>query len=67
MRFACPCCQCLTLSEAPPGTYEICTECGWEDDPVQFADPTYHGGANGESLEEAREAWAKLAELSGAE
>jgi ABC-type amino acid transport substrate-binding protein len=27
---------------------------GWEDDPVQFADPEYVGGANRQSLSEWR-------------
>jgi len=53
-RFACPCCGYLTLPEPPGGTYDICPVCYWEDDPVQFRDPTYAGGANRESLEEAR-------------
>jgi Cysteine-rich CPCC len=47
------------LDEEPPGTYDICNECGWEDDPVQFNDPEYRGGANSESLREARENYAK--------
>jgi hypothetical protein len=54
-RFACPCCGFLTLDEAPPGTFDMCEVCWWEDDPVQFADPTYRGGANTPSLNEARE------------
>jgi hypothetical protein len=37
-RFACPCCGHLTLEEEPAGTYDICKECGWEDDPVEFND-----------------------------
>jgi ribosomal protein L37AE/L43A len=53
-RYGCPCCGRATLTEAPTGTYEICKECGWEDDPVQFHDPDYRGGANSESLHEAR-------------
>lgn len=28
--------------------------CYWEDDPVQLRDPTYEGGANAASLEQAR-------------
>lgn len=52
--FECPCCDEWTLSEAPPGTYAICPECGWEDDYVQFVDPESRGGANRESLVEAR-------------
>lgn len=53
-RFHCPCCGYPTLSEAPPGTFDICTICGWEDDNVQFNDPSYRGGANKMSLSEAR-------------
>src|SRR5437763_12764219 len=52
--FACPCCGFVTLDERPPGTYEICRVCGREDDPVQFADPDYRGGANTDSLREHR-------------
>src|ERR1700760_1100484 len=55
MRFACPCCGYLTLLEKPPGTYAICEVCFWEDDPVQFADQAYEGGANVVSLAKARE------------
>lgn len=49
----CPCCGCRTLDEI--GAYEICDVCGWEDDPVQSTDPDYRGGANKESLNEARQ------------
>jgi hypothetical protein len=52
--FACPCCSNLTLNEPPPGTFAICDVCGWEDDDAQFADPTYAGGANAISLNDAR-------------
>jgi rubredoxin len=54
----CPCCGYLTLSEEPPGTFEICPVCNWEDDSVQFADPTFEGGANQVSLERARDNFA---------
>ena len=54
-RLPCPCCGTLALSE--PGAYEICQICGWEDDPVQAADPKYKGGANRLSLAEARKLW----------
>jgi len=47
------------MQEKPPGTYEICPVCGWEDDPVQFRDPDRAGGANEMSLNEARAAWKK--------
>ena len=53
----CPCCGSKTLSES--GVYEICDVCGWEDDPVQSANPNYAGGANKQSLNEARKAWQK--------
>ena len=58
-RFACPCCGRLTLDEEPPGTYDICKECGWEDDNVQFHDLDFRGGANTESLREARENYVR--------
>ena len=54
IRYPCPCCDRLTLTEAPTGTFAICESCGWEDDNVQFCDPDYAGGANRESLREAR-------------
>ncbi|MFW3897547.1 CPCC family cysteine-rich protein [Pseudomonas bharatica] len=54
MRYHCPCCEYLTFDESPPGTFEICPVCGWEDDDAQFRDPTYDGGANSVSLEQAR-------------
>lgn len=53
-RYPCPCCGFLTLTEPPPGTFEVCPVCYWEDDDAQFADPEYSGGANGMSLVEAR-------------
>mgnify|MGYP002474281909 CR=1 FL=1 len=58
-RYACPCCGELTLYEKPPGTYEICSMCGWEDDEIQFNDPFYEGGANRLSLYQAREVFLK--------
>lgn len=64
-RHPCPCCGNLTLEEQPPGTYEICEICRWEDDPVQFDDPGYAGGANRISLNEARRQWL-LSGLHGA-
>jgi hypothetical protein len=49
----CPCCGNLTLETAR--SWEICPVCWWEDDPVQFDDPDWQGGANGPSLNEAKE------------
>lgn len=57
----CPACRFLTLTESPPGTYQICAICGWEDDLVQFDDPDYRGGANGPSLNE----WRAIFEAEG--
>jgi hypothetical protein len=54
--YECPCCGALSFSEA--GGYEICP-CGWEDDPVQEAQPDLRGGANKPSLIEARENFSK--------
>lgn len=55
MDYACPCCGYLTFEERPPGTFDICPVCGWEDDEVQFCNPGYAGGANSVSLDQARE------------
>ncbi|MFL5846001.1 MAG: CPCC family cysteine-rich protein [Solirubrobacteraceae bacterium] len=55
VRYACPCCDALTLDEPPPGTHAICGVCRWEDDRVQFRDPDLRGGANRMSLREARD------------
>lgn len=53
-KYTCPCCGYKTLDEEPPGTYEICAICYWEDDPVQFEDPDYEGGANRPLLKTAQ-------------
>ena len=53
-EFQCPCCGFIVFS-GPPGTYEICPVCGWEDDHVQLRYPTMAGGANGESLQAAQQ------------
>jgi len=54
---SCPCCGFETLEEAPPGTFDICVVCGWEDDNVQFDDPDYGGGANVDSLRQHQDRW----------
>lgn len=56
-RFPCPCCQRLIYPSPPSGDYSICPLCGWEDDPIQSADPYYAGGANKLSLLETRAKW----------
>ncbi|MFN8817441.1 MAG: CPCC family cysteine-rich protein [bacterium] len=53
----CPCCGSKSISSA--GGYEICPVCGWEDDPTQAAEPEYKGGANRDSLNEARSKWQR--------
>lgn len=52
--YSCPCCGHLTLDER--GGYEICSECGWEDDGQDDHDAdVVRGGPNGrESLSDAR-------------
>ncbi|MGM1019065.1 MAG: CPCC family cysteine-rich protein [Bacillota bacterium] len=53
-KYACPCCGYKTLDEEPPGTYDICEICFWEDDGVQFANPEFEGGANKVSLRQGQ-------------
>ena len=53
-RYACPCCGYKTLLEKPPGTFEICPVCFWEDDSVQFDDVEFEGGANRLSLRQSQ-------------
>lgn len=62
--YPCPCCGFLTIGEQPPGTFEICSVCFWEDDNVQFDDPDYAGGANKVSLNEARQSFAAYGAIS---
>lgn len=60
MNYTCPCCGYLTLDEKPPGTYDICSICFWEDDDVQYNDPNYEGGANVPSLRQAQQNFIKF-------
>lgn len=53
-KYKCPCCGNFALTENPPGTYEICEICGWEDDELQYVNPDYKGGANEISLNLAK-------------
>lgn len=59
-KYECPCCRHFTFNEQPPGTFEICPVCYWEDDSVQYSDPNYEGGANKVSLNKARENFIRL-------
>jgi cold shock CspA family protein len=54
--FRCPVCGAEVDGE--PRAYEICDVCGWEDDPVQYDDPSSLG-ANAESLNNARITWKR--------
>ncbi|MDD1369364.1 CPCC family cysteine-rich protein [Bacillus sp. MHSD17] len=54
MKYTCLCCGYRTIEEKPPGTYEICNICYWEDDEVQFNNPDFEGGANEVSLRQAQ-------------
>jgi cold shock CspA family protein len=53
-----PCAVCSAPVTGQPGDYEICSVCGWEDDPVQSDDPTARG-ANTVSLDAARRDWVR--------
>lgn len=55
----CACCGFLTISDLEPGSFELCPVCFWEDDCVQYRNIDYSGGANKESLREARENFRK--------
>ncbi|MFT4008234.1 MAG: CPCC family cysteine-rich protein [Lacrimispora sp.] len=63
-KYKCVCCGNRTLSGEPPGTFEICPVCYWEDDNVQFDDPDYEGGANDISLNKARENYKRIGAIS---
>lgn len=60
MLYTCPSCGFKTLERKPPGTFEVCPICFWEDDNVQFDDPDYVGGANSISLREAQKNFIKF-------
>ncbi len=52
--YPCPCCGFLAFSN-PPGSYDSCEICRWEDDPSQLRFPEARRGANRASLIEAQE------------
>lgn len=49
----CPCC-----GQTNVGDYEICTVCGWQNDPVQARHPATARGANQMTLNEAKAAFS---------
>ena len=59
-KYTCPCCGYKTLENQPPGTYEICSICFWEDDALQFSEVFYQGGANHVSLVQAQKNFVKF-------
>jgi hypothetical protein len=60
MKYTCPCCGYKTLDRKPPGTFQVCKICFWEDDTIQYYDPEYNGGANEISLREAQHNFLKI-------
>jgi hypothetical protein len=56
--YTCPCCGFIVFSE-PPGSYDICPICFWEDDDVQLRFPLA-GGANKVCLIEAQKNFLAL-------
>lgn len=54
-KHKCPCCGYYTLINPPGNTFQLCPVCYWEDDGIQFNDPTFEGGANQISLNSAKE------------
>ncbi len=62
--YPCACCGFLTISDPEHGTFEICPVCNWEDDYVQYRNIDLAGGANEESLREARDNFKKFGAAS---
>jgi hypothetical protein len=58
-RYPCPCCGHLVFRE-PPGSYDICPVCFWEDDSIQLRWPEWAGGANKPSLIESQRNYLSL-------
>ncbi len=42
------------MDRKPGGTFDLCPVCFWEDDPAQFDDHNYEGGANIVSLRQGQ-------------
>lgn len=56
-KINCPVCGKYEFEEI--GDYDICEVCGWENDGLQMKNPNLKGGANRESLNEARKIYIK--------
>lgn len=59
-KYPCPCCGNYTYDQPAKDSYDICSVCYWEDDPIQLLDPDYDGGANIPSLNQARENYRRI-------
>ena len=57
-KHTCLCCGYKTLDDISPGSHLICEICFWEDDPVQYEDTEFEGGANTVSLKQAQRNFA---------
>lgn len=62
-RYPCPVCGYLSFVE-PPGSFDICGVCFWEDDVVQLKNPYLHTGANRMSLIEAQKNFLEFGAMS---
>jgi Cysteine-rich CPCC len=60
--YPCPVCGYIVFAE-PPGSYDVCPICNWEDDALQleFA-TTLSGGANPLTLLDSQRQYARKAE-----
>ena len=56
-RHTCPVCGKYEFEKRL--SFDICEECGWQDDLLDEDDPDSISGANEMTLEEAREAYSK--------
>jgi hypothetical protein len=56
VRKTCPCCGHRSIT----GTFDICSICYWEHEPVQEADPEDDGGPNRVGLRQAQRNYAAL-------
>jgi hypothetical protein len=57
--YPCPCCGYVVFDD-PPGSYDICPICFWEDDLSQLRFVDGGGGANRPSLAEAQRNFASF-------
>ncbi|MEU5565054.1 CPCC family cysteine-rich protein [Micromonospora musae] len=58
LALPCPCCGYRTMKR-PPGSYDTCPVCWWEDDVLQLRWPQLASGANKVSLVEGQRNYAR--------